>query len=305
MGVLLYVPGQTRHHLGGRLIIGRAESAGLRLNDGRVSGEHAVISWHGPEGWMVQDLGSRNGTWVNAERLTPGARSSIGQGDDVYVAGRRHLLRLVDPAPPRAGAVSSEGTFVAASCGVLLLPDEESPDLAVFEDVDGSWFAEIGDRRASVADHDTLVAGGLRWRLTLPVAQRPTEDASGAFVEAPGIGLHFVVSPDEEHVEITVLRGAERVALAPRSHAYVLLTLARERLGDREEGVVEEEQGWVYRDTLAQMLGCSTNTLGVSLFRARHQLAEAGIQGVGDLIEVRPVIHKLRIGVSNLIVERR
>jgi ABC transport system ATP-binding/permease protein len=49
--------------------IGRDERADIPLIDARVSWEHAVIRAEGPA-WVLEDLGSRNGTFLGSERIT-------------------------------------------------------------------------------------------------------------------------------------------------------------------------------------------------------------------------------------------
>lgn len=66
------------------ITIGRAPSSSLVLEDEYASSAHAQIS-PTPQGWVLEDLGSRNGTFVNDERLnepvvlTPGVTVRIGQ----------------------------------------------------------------------------------------------------------------------------------------------------------------------------------------------------------------------------------
>ncbi len=65
------------------LIIGRSSRAGLAVADLRLSREHAQLSLRG-EDWVVEDLGSHNGTFVNGQRvaaavtLRPGAVLALG-----------------------------------------------------------------------------------------------------------------------------------------------------------------------------------------------------------------------------------
>jgi ABC-type multidrug transport system ATPase subunit len=49
--------------------IGRDDRADIPLIDARVSWEHAVIRAEGPV-WVLEDLGSRNGTFLGSERVT-------------------------------------------------------------------------------------------------------------------------------------------------------------------------------------------------------------------------------------------
>lgn len=69
-------------------LVGRHRENNVQITDLGVSGFHARI-FRGPEGYIVEDLKSRNGTWVNGERVTianlaSGDRLHLGQTDLVY-----------------------------------------------------------------------------------------------------------------------------------------------------------------------------------------------------------------------------
>lgn len=69
-------------------LIGRHRDNGIQVADLGVSGFHARI-YRGPEGYVLEDLKSRNGTWVNGGRvfhylLMDGDRVHVGQTDLVY-----------------------------------------------------------------------------------------------------------------------------------------------------------------------------------------------------------------------------
>jgi DNA-binding winged helix-turn-helix (wHTH) protein len=67
----------------GRNVIGREPTAHIRLDLAAVSRRHAAINIHGEEA-VVQDLGSRNGTWLNGEKLE--AARSLRTGDEIRIA---------------------------------------------------------------------------------------------------------------------------------------------------------------------------------------------------------------------------
>jgi hypothetical protein len=71
-------------------VIGRAEGAGIRLEDQAVSKQHAAIEMAGND-HILQDLGSANGTFVNGTRVT---RHLMRHGDVVEILDFQ--LRYVD-----------------------------------------------------------------------------------------------------------------------------------------------------------------------------------------------------------------
>lgn len=66
------------------IIIGRAPDAAVVLDDDFVSTHHAQLSPNGNH-WIVEDLGSTNGTWIDRTRITvptvlqPGVPLRIGR----------------------------------------------------------------------------------------------------------------------------------------------------------------------------------------------------------------------------------
>jgi len=70
--------------------MGRAPGNEIVLADPHVSRVHAQLRWDDRQGWLVTDLGSHNGTYVNGHRV---ATAPLREGD-VITVGRRHLRML-------------------------------------------------------------------------------------------------------------------------------------------------------------------------------------------------------------------
>jgi pSer/pThr/pTyr-binding forkhead associated (FHA) protein len=68
----------AQHQVEGAVTIGRDESADLQLRDKAVSRRHATLRIEG-ETAVIEDLGSRNGTFVNGERVDDPRR--LREGD--------------------------------------------------------------------------------------------------------------------------------------------------------------------------------------------------------------------------------
>jgi pSer/pThr/pTyr-binding forkhead associated (FHA) protein len=100
----------------GEVTIGAAEDCELRLVDptGRVSRRHACL-FREQGRWVIRDLGSRNGTWLDGSRrfaflLKPGAEVSFGRitlvaESPALVAVRGFLARLLGWSADRVATI--------------------------------------------------------------------------------------------------------------------------------------------------------------------------------------------------------
>ena len=82
------------HH--GRTVIGRNTDCDIVLPDRLVSRHHAQVMWglaNGREGYIVEDLRSKNGTFVNGQELA--AAHWLEDGDEIQIA-LRFKLAFVD-----------------------------------------------------------------------------------------------------------------------------------------------------------------------------------------------------------------
>lgn len=73
--------------LGDEIILGRAADCELDVDDDYASSRHAKI-WRDEEGFVVEDLQSTNGTYVNGHQISDPTRISPG---DVVRVGRSQM----------------------------------------------------------------------------------------------------------------------------------------------------------------------------------------------------------------------
>ena len=76
-----------------RLVVGRASASDLPIKHTSISREHVAlirITSGTIEQWAVEDLGSSNGVWVNAEKLVPSGRRTLVE-KDMIKAGKARL----------------------------------------------------------------------------------------------------------------------------------------------------------------------------------------------------------------------
>ena len=171
MGVLSCEKTGTLYTLRAETIIGRGRACLVRLEDRRVSGEHAQLTWTGDR-WVLLDLGSRNGTWLRSARL------DTREGETVDVHSRFHFgapgasWRLLDDGPPGPKARDiATGAIQHARDGVLRLPDDDAPQLVIVQDGRGRWLVETsgeGSALSELKDLMELRVAGRVWQLHLP-----------------------------------------------------------------------------------------------------------------------------------------
>lgn len=101
------------------LTIGRQADAQLQLDpntDLEVSGRHAIIGRAGSE-WLIRDLGSRNGTFVNGQRIT--ADTALRDGDRIRLGVQGPVLEFLlretsaEAEPPTDSATPVESPTAA------------------------------------------------------------------------------------------------------------------------------------------------------------------------------------------------
>jgi len=106
----------------GMTYVGRDPSLPISLADGLVSGRHASIQ-RSPQGYVLADLGSRNGTYVNGRRLANAVL--LSDGDQVRLGQSDFVFRAVGmPGPNQlqsAGLTASRDNMLAALCHLTVL----------------------------------------------------------------------------------------------------------------------------------------------------------------------------------------
>ena len=94
-----------------RITIGRDEATDVALAwDARVSRTHATLERLGSDWTIVDDGLSRNGTWVNEERVT--ARRRLRDGDIVRVGATTMAFCAPGPGPGADATLTAEGVPV-------------------------------------------------------------------------------------------------------------------------------------------------------------------------------------------------
>ncbi len=314
MGILKHRLTGRRRTLAARSLVGRAPFCVIRVDDRRVSAEHAAVFWTGVQ-WEVRDLGSSNGSTVDGQRLAPGERRALGAGAELSFGEAERWL-LEDALPPVANArCVATGEVRVAEGGLLALPSASEPRVSIFQGEEGRWLVEAeGPAREAVDLEPIAIAldAASPWILSVPpldsVEVPSTLELDLRQSTLAAVTLRLVVSRDEEHVALSLVRGVrgrEVKELGARTHNYLLLVLARARLRDRDAGTLPPaEQGWMYVDEVCEALQLDAQQLALGIYRARNLLAQAGVADAGTLVERRSMSHQIRLGTSQVEVVR-
>jgi transcriptional regulator of acetoin/glycerol metabolism len=167
--------------------IGRASFGGKAIDDDRISSQHARVALAG-DLWFVEDLKSRNGTFVDGERIEGRVE---WRGPGVLRLGRSFFLRLKDV-----------GSFIGQRDGMALV--ERRGDVLLGPSLRAAW---VEVERAARHGDVLLVSG--ESGVGKELAARAFHEAS-ARPAGPFIGVNCAAIP--EGLAERLLFGAKRGA---------------------------------------------------------------------------------------------
>jgi pSer/pThr/pTyr-binding forkhead associated (FHA) protein len=98
----------------GKLVIGRSPESDIKIDNPAISRKHALVEYTG-DGYVVQDLGSSNGSYLNGQRITE--PSTLKPGDVIGIA--KFELQFQDDARSEiekmTGEMDMEATMMVDS----------------------------------------------------------------------------------------------------------------------------------------------------------------------------------------------
>lgn len=85
------------------IVIGREKTCNLVINDVEISRKHARLIWQASN-YVIEDLGSTNGTFINGNRLSS---PFILQGGEIITLGEKTVLNFESNTDPDATRLSA------------------------------------------------------------------------------------------------------------------------------------------------------------------------------------------------------
>ncbi len=289
------------HHTFGR----RKTGVETILTSQDVSKIHASIRWE-DEQWILLDH-SRNGTWVNKNRVVQAERATLAVGDIIWFGGAEESAwNVLNLDSPKTMLVSIQPKGIVIEFERLCaLPDEQNPEISIYLNETGRWICENREGTRPLDDGDILQHGETLWKFVAADMNDGTLSQGGSEGGNDfSLKFHFLVSLDEEHVKLQILQGNQTLELGERVHHYLLLVLARQRLADAQRGVDSSNQGWIDFQEFCSMMGMDYSYLNIQIYRARKQILQTlpNSTHLPKIVERR--MGSLRFGCSNLQIKR-
>ena len=100
-----------------RVTLGTDASNDISVESPSLSGVHAVFERFGTA-WVMRDLGSRNGTFVNGERIM--SEHALRDGDELLLAKLRVVFHGVGTGPRRTEAIEKPPALTPRERDVLV-----------------------------------------------------------------------------------------------------------------------------------------------------------------------------------------
>lgn len=217
----------ARYPLKPRTTLGRSPDSDIVLADSGCSNHHAIIR-SGPEGWILEDLGSTNGSWVNGEWVQ--GTHALAEGDLVQLGNLRFqaLAMAALPVPPPGTARPGPTVILAPPAKIeAVVPPTPAPHSPEPQGRPG------GRRIALIAGLGVLAFGALAATLIILWQRRATPGQPGAAPTTAEAKTKPALPPKLDPLrEATLFRHA--------ASGNALPELVEQHGGDRTLGVLTE-----------------------------------------------------------------
>lgn len=286
-------------------IFGRASASVNTLVGGQnVSRVHATIGWQA-DFWTIQDS-STNGTYVNGEKLDRAHKRRLHKGDKIHFGEiSEDYWVFKDDAAPRSMLVPiGDANNPIELSEITVLPSHDSPEITLYSLPDQLWYSENSEKTEQLHTGDTIRTSMGDWYF---VDNYPLDETSfyvdGDDKSAVKSKAHFAVSQNEEHVSLTVTIGQYELSLGRKAGHYLLLMLARKRLNDLNNQVIQSEAGWLDKGIICSELKIEEQYMNIQIFRYRKQLEQTAPQHLFLPQTIERRFGEIRVNFDEIVIE--
>jgi FHA domain len=153
-------------------IVGRAQTSALCINERYVSAQHAILRFSA-ERWALRDLGSRNGTFSNGERLKPGEELTLGEGCQIAFGNLEQVWEMIDDEAPVAMVVPLDGGDpLPVEDEFLALPSSADRRFTIYRDQNGFWMLAQPKGLSLISNLQSFEVDGRPFRFSCPESAR-------------------------------------------------------------------------------------------------------------------------------------
>ena len=251
---------------------GRHASCHTILSNPKASRQHAIVSWDGIS-WVLQDISS-NGTFVDNQKVGSEQEKVLQLDSQIQFATDDDIWQVQSLDAAKSILMPlSPGTALIELDRLTALPNESVPQITIYQDNQQQWICESESGTNILHSGATVAVDNQSWHFIAAQSCLKTL-AEQPHLEPNTLHVFFKVSQNEEHVFINVKIGEELYDLGERNHHYLLLLLARQRQKDIQDNRSQSEQGWIFRDNLATMLGVDETHTNMLIYRLRKQFSK-------------------------------
>lgn len=262
-------------------IFGRDPSvADTVLNCDSCSRMHCVIRWQNGL-WFLTDE-SRNGCYVNGERIEKGKSFSLTTGDTLAIGKDKGVQWVLENDNAPKPVLICENHQLIELSSLNILPNESSPECQILKNGE-EWVYESGHDYQAIDENFRCHIGGKEWTFYPNRLVQETKFYDRVNEENPK--LSFNVSRNEEHVQITFELDGKSFDLGHKTHHYLLLEMARHQQQDNTQD--SKDLGWMSNDLLLNNMRIDINHLNIQIYRAREAIRKCSSHWGQHLIERR------------------
>jgi hypothetical protein len=293
---LIAAGGVRSHRVGPEPIyVGRGPSNDIVVVDDSVSARHLAV-WCSPSRIWIEDLRSRNGTWVNGLRVQGIRRVAVGDAIRIGEETRLELLPLADEEQRSAVAgalmvedadvglrypVRSDRFRVGAAAGCDIAADGDPVAATLLFHPNGEVWLGVGDDQVEMAVGEVFAAGNRRLRvIRVPHTIAATREVDST--EYPYALAAALAGPTGPEATLTDLRHGAQHLITGETRAVLLYLLGKQLGEDLGAGLDPVARGWCHDDDVIRGIwgragaGNVANNLNVLVCRVRREVQGAG-----------------------------